>query len=284
MQKEVNMLKKFLLKACGAAGSLYCLNKLSSDITWSWIKLPEVQSWITFARNDFSTDCAAKEVFSSSKVVKSNKEVWDKNWDKMESVNKSEAQVVRTLLFIRHGDYFQSEGHELRGHLNPEGIKQAIYAGKRLKEMVNNGLQIDKFVISTMPRAKESFEAIQQELNTEGIKIETSDIIREGYPCVPVPYKSRHARPEYVAFRDWPRFEAGFRSIFYRPGYQDKDTFEVYVCHANLIRYLVMRALQMPEQAWLRFSLKNASFTQLRVLSNGVVVLDFFGERGHVDC
>lgn len=54
------------------------------------------------------------------------------------------------------------------------------------------------------------------------------------------------------------------------------------VCHANVIRYFVCRALQFPPEAWLRFSLHHASITWLTVMPDGRVSLRLYGDSGHM--
>ncbi len=51
---------------------------------------------------------------------------------------------------------------------------------------------------------------------------------------------------------------------------------------ANVIRYLVMRALQLPEEAWLRTAVYNASITIVEIRANGNVSLRFMGDVGHL--
>uniref|UniRef100_A0A1I8F429 Serine/threonine-protein phosphatase PGAM5, mitochondrial n=1 Tax=Macrostomum lignano TaxID=282301 RepID=A0A1I8F429_9PLAT len=46
---------------------------------------------------------------------------------------------------------------------------------------------------------------------------------------------------------------------------QQSDSYELLVCHANVIRYFVCRALQLPPEAWLRFSLDHASITWVTI-------------------
>ena len=46
---------------------------------------------------------------------------------------------------------------------------------------------------------------------------------------------------------------------------------EIVVCHGNVIRYMALRALQLPPQAWLRMAVNNASYTTLTVRQNGGV-------------
>jgi len=43
-------------------------------------------------------------------------------------------------------------------------------------------------------------------------------------------------------FQDGARIEAAFRKYFYRADTsQEKDSYEILVCHANVIRYFVCR-------------------------------------------
>ncbi|CAE7222806.1 Rabl2 [Symbiodinium pilosum] len=43
---------------------------------------------------------------------------------------------------------------------------------------------------------------------------------------------------------------------------QPQHVYEIYVCHMNLIRYFVMRALQLPPEAWLRLRGDNTGITE----------------------
>lgn len=63
-------------------------------------------------------------------------------------------------------------------------------------------------------------------------------------------------------FQDGARIEAAYRKYFHRADVrQENDSYTLIVCHANVIRYFVCRALQMPGEAWLRLSLNHASIT-----------------------
>lgn len=55
----------------------------------------------------------------------------------------------------------------------------------------------------------------------------------------------------------------------------------VFVCHGNVIRYFVMRALQLPPEAWLRTAVWNASITILEIHPSGKVSLRCMGDVGH---
>lgn len=100
-------------------------------------------------------------------------------------------------------------------------------------------------------------------------------------------------------YEDGARIEAAFRKYFHRADPDQKeDSYHVIVCHANVIRYLVCRsvitflpslnpiivryyrALQIPAEAWLRFSLNHASITWISITPSGRCVLRTFGDSG----
>lgn len=60
------------------------------------------------------------------------------------------------------------------------------------------------------------------------------------------------------------------------------DRYELVVCHGNVIRYSLLRALQLPPQAWLRIAIWNTGITHLYVRSRGIVGIRSMGEVGHL--
>jgi serine/threonine-protein phosphatase PGAM5 len=82
---------------------------------------------------------------------------------------------------------------------------------------------------------------------------------------------------------DGTRIEAAYRKYFHRaPAKQTTDSYELIICHANVIRYFVCRALQFPPEGWLRISLANTSITWIVIRPNGRVVLKALGDSGHL--
>ena len=61
-----------------------------------------------------------------------------------------------------------------------------------------------------------------------------------------------------------------------------KHEYEIVVCHMNVIRYFVLRALQLPPECWLRMGGFNGSITHLRIATDGRVCLEAFGDAGHL--
>lgn len=171
--------------------------------------------------------------------------------------------------------------------------------------------------VSDMARAKETAAIIAAELNrcnnrngrSGGANSPAAVVVQDPDPtlneALPAPIVPRRndvgsledQEMEILENRD--RIEEAFQKYFYRSidvPQQDKaivdnngddDTicqheFEVLVCHANVIRYFLMRALQLPPEAWLRFSLFNCSITHLMVQPNGYVTARLVGDTGHI--
>jgi serine/threonine-protein phosphatase PGAM5 len=58
---------------------------------------------------------------------------------------------------------------------------------------------------------------------------------------------------------------------------------EILVCHGNVIRFLVLRALQLPPDAWLRLVVPHASITTVAITCEGDVLLQGLGDAGHIE-
>lgn len=229
---------------------------------------------------------------------------WDDNWDKRQPVapekdqkeggtldssgadtfdKKSEkvekSTATRNLILIRHGQYDMSASEDAHRILTDLGKVQAKQTGLRLKEM---GVSLDKIVHSSMTRAVETAKIIYSQLSPD-VPMHSCDMLREGAPYRPDPYV-RHWKPtSHQFFQDGARTEAAFRKYFYRASPEQKEnSTEVLICHANVIRYFVCRALQIPPEAWLRMSIGNCSFTFITIRPNGRVSLRGLGDTGHL--
>jgi serine/threonine-protein phosphatase PGAM5 len=79
------------------------------------------------------------------------------------------------------------------------------------------------------------------------------------------------------------RIEAAFRRYIHRADpEQEHDSVDILVCHGNVIRYFICRALQFPPEAWLRFAVHNGSITMLTVNKDGDAIVTALGEAGHL--
>ncbi|XP_059510893.1 serine/threonine-protein phosphatase PGAM5, mitochondrial isoform X1 [Stegostoma tigrinum] len=221
---------------------------------------------------------------------------WDFNWDKREPIslmkpnkkNKDNVEdftaqlenykvkATRHIFLIRHSQYNLSASTDKERILTSLGREQAELTGQRLASL---GLNYDILIHSSMTRAKETATIISKYL--PGLEMMSCDLLREGAPIEPVPPVS-HWKPEAMQYHeDGARIEAAFRRYIHRADLkQENDSYEIIVCHANVIRYFVCRALQFPPEGWLRMCLNNGSITWLTIHPNGRVALRTLGDTG----
>lgn len=217
---------------------------------------------------------------------------WDSNWDCMkpdkealENMTDEEKEgkitkAVRHLYLVRHGQYEMKDDDKDK-ILTELGREQAEITGERLKTLL--GDKVTSFHISTAVRATETGNIILKHFDTEGKPVTYTDILVEGAPCQPVP-EPEYWKPEPWEFnQDGARIEAAFKKYVHRAhASQKEDSHEVVVCHGNVIRYIVCRALQFDPEGWLRMSLANCSITHITIRPNGNVGLRGLGEKGHL--
>lgn len=216
---------------------------------------------------------------------------WDFNWDKRESEKKNNIKLnggdegevcvkpkaIRHLILIRHGQYNTAGNCDKERILTELGRDQAAMTGKRLKEL---DFPYTNLVHSTMTRAIETAKIISEYI--PHVPVKECMLLEEGAPIPPEPPVG-HWKPPHYFHQDGARIEAAFRKYFYRADpKQETDTYTVVVCHANVIRYFVCRALQYPAEGWLRLSLKHASITWLSILPSGRVLLRCYGDAGYM--
>ncbi|KAG8011704.1 Serine/threonine-protein phosphatase PGAM5 [Nibea albiflora] len=221
---------------------------------------------------------------------------WDFNWDKRDpsalsngkkketatedpssEQDNGKPKATRNILLIRHSQYNLSGASDKERILTPLGREQAEFTGKRLAAL---GLKYDVLIHSSMARATETAHIISKHLPGR-VELLSCDLLREGAPIEPVPPVT-HWKPDAVQYHeDGARIEAAFRRYIHRADPKQKeDSYEIIVCHANVIRYFVCRALQFPPEGWLRMGLNNGSITWLTIRPSGRVALRTLGDAG----
>jgi len=218
----------------------------------------------------------------------------------------SKTRGSRHVFLIRHGQYFSKERSDRQKRLTRLGREQLVLTGQRLREV---GFEYDAIVSSTMTRAKESAKIIVDQLrgsdhsknkssstnsssspgelaeerDSPTLPLSVDALLEEGAPLPPDPPLD-FWQPNAAQFRaDGPRIERAFQKYFNKPAEeQEKDSHEIIVCHANVIRYCVCRALQVPPQAWLRMWLNHGSITWLTIRPEGRIVLRALGASGYM--
>ncbi|XP_063289930.1 serine/threonine-protein phosphatase PGAM5, mitochondrial-like [Pelobates fuscus] len=222
---------------------------------------------------------------------------WDWNWDCREPMSlinlkhlegctekerecklqECKSTAVRHIFLIRHGKYDHADSESER-RLTATGREQASLTGQRLALLASEGNNFSCIIYSSLTRSTETADIISK--NLPDIKMCSSSLLHEGPPIRPVPAESKWI-PDLSYFKDGPRIEAAFRKYIHRADpEQTKDSYEIIVCHDNVIRYFVCRALQLPPEAWLRLSLYHGSITKLVIKPDGDVSLKMLGDAG----
>lgn len=184
----------------------------------------------------------------------------------------------RHLFLVRHGQYHNNRKLDRDRCLTRIGREQLKHTGNRLKEI---GVSYSRVVASTMKRAHESAEIILKCIGN--LPMGSDRLLEEGAPIVPEPPLPNWKPKQKQYQTDGERIETAFRKYFRKAdNSQSNDVNEIIVCHANVIRYFVCRALEVQPEAWLRLWLNHGSITWLTVKPSGRVVLNAMGASGYM--
>lgn len=171
----------------------------------------------------------------------------------------------RVLYLVRHGQYETELGNA--GSLTALGVLQARRTGQWLAKL---NLQFDKAYVSTLPRARETAACIGE---STGTAFTESPLLCEGFPT------RVEGHTTGPVTRDRARFEQAFRR-FFSP--EPEPSFELLVCHGNIIRFFVCRALHVPVKNWIMLGTNHAAVTRIVVKSDGTSGVASFNETTHL--
>ncbi len=171
---------------------------------------------------------------------------------------------TRTLIFLRHGQYDAENG----GLLTPLGREQARLTGRYLEHY-----NFDVVWSSTLPRAKETADIVVEHLG--GMRVRHTGLLREGLYTKVEGYNV----PASERREDCARADAAYAKII-RPSRAERK--ELVVCHGNLIRYLMCRALHTPVAKWLRMTTSHCGLTRMVVRDTGAVRVVSYNETSHL--
>ncbi|KHN78826.1 Serine/threonine-protein phosphatase Pgam5, mitochondrial [Toxocara canis] len=144
-------------------------------------------------------------------------------------LQKAKATATRNIFLIRHAQYLIDNEQK---NLTPLGQEQAVLLGKRLAQ---EGLKFDVLIMSSMQRASETDGLILSQMAPLATKVDS--ILEAGAPYPPEP-----PVPQWRPKQKGSRIEAAFRKYIHRASPRQKeDSYEIIVCHGNIIRYFVCR-------------------------------------------
>jgi serine/threonine-protein phosphatase PGAM5 len=174
---------------------------------------------------------------------------------------------TRTLLLVRHGHYAPEDG----GRLTGIGREQAQVTGRWLGGTAG---RVDALWSSTLPRARETATIIARSI-ARAPRIRHTGVLREGmysklrgFDVTEEERDEDRARAEQA----WARFFRTSRA----------DRLEIVVCHGNLIRYFVCRALNVPIARWTRMNSSNCAVTRVLVRDTGAIRVVSYNETAHL--
>jgi len=184
--------------------------------------------------------------------------------------------ATRTIVLVRHGQYVADPAADpkLGPGISPLGVAQAHLVGARLAAYP---VRFDALYVSPMQRARDTAATIAEDF--PGRRFDVVDDLAE---CTPPTRRAdimADEKPEDLAACK-AQLDRVFAKYF-RPA-TDGDRTELFVCHGNVIRYLVTRALAVDSTAWLGMSIGHASITTIRIAGDGSMQVIAVGDVGHL--
>lgn len=188
----------------------------------------------------------------------------------------SDAPAARVIVLVRHGHYVADPAvdEKIGPGLSSLGVAQAHLAGARLAGLPT---AFDARHVSPMQRARDTAAAIAGA--TTGPAFDTLADLAECTPPTRRTEITAGEKPEDLAACQ-ARLERVFAKYFVPAAGTERQ--ELFVCHGNVIRYLVTRALGVDTLAWLEMSVGHASITKIRVEPDGRFKVIAVGDVGHL--
>jgi serine/threonine-protein phosphatase PGAM5 len=189
----------------------------------------------------------------------------------------------RTIYLVRHAqtDVRDEFPDRLGFGLTALGERQARLTGERL-----SALPVRIVHHSSLRRAAETARILAERL--PGVPLCHSRLLWECIPRLPVWGRElfNDISPEILR-RGQRQAELAFAKFFYpAPGFrqvtrQDPGC-EVIVCHGNLLRYFILRALGAPPDLWTNTDTYNCCISEVTVGEDGRLVMLAHNDIGHI--
>ena len=184
--------------------------------------------------------------------------------------------AARTIYLVRHGHYVSDPAadEKLGPGISPIGAAQAHMAGARMAALPT---KFDTFYVSPMQRARDTAAIIGRDF--PGSKF---NVIEDLAECTPPTRDAKIMTGEKP--EDLAACTGALNRVFatyFKPA-QDRARTELFVCHGNVIRSLVVRALGVDADAWLSMSVGHASITKIRIEADGRFKVIAVGDVGHM--
>jgi serine/threonine-protein phosphatase PGAM5 len=186
------------------------------------------------------------------------------------------AAFTRTIYLVRHGAYDteQKGDEDVAKGLTPLGLAQARLVAARLRGLP---VTFSSFTVSPMLRARQTAAVIGQMFPQ--LTPQISPLLREVTPRTWRTDIMKTTTPEAAAAAE-AQLDQAFATFFIPAA--DHDSTDLLVCHGNVIRYLVTKALGVDTQSWLGMAVAHCSLTIIQVTPKGTFKVLAVGDAGHI--
>lgn len=186
------------------------------------------------------------------------------------------ALAARTIYLVRHGHYASdpSIDEQVGPGLSPIGVAQARLAGARI-----GGLPVlfEGLYVSPMQRARDTAAVIASDLQDPRFSV-VDDLAECTPPTRDAAIMAKEDPAKLAACSE--QFDRAF-ARFFQPA-RGRERSDLLVCHGNVIRSMVVRALGVDADAWLAMSVGHASITSIRIQPDGSFKVIAVGDVGHL--
>lgn len=183
--------------------------------------------------------------------------------------------ATKVIVLVRHGHYDVDPKSDPRlgPGLSPLGIAQARLLGARLA----GEAAFDAVRVSPLQRAQDTARVVAQSLNEADLQ--NLDDLAECTPPTHNPSDTADSTPEALKACA-EQLELVFAAEF-KPA-RGQSRRELLVCHGNVIRYLVSKALGLDPKSWLAMSFGHTSVSTIRIEADGSMRMLGAGDLGHL--
>ena len=183
---------------------------------------------------------------------------------------------IHFVYLVRHGIYDRDTSatdDRVSNGLNSLGHEQARLAGARLASL---GVKFDRLISSELLRAKQTADDMGVLLKMTP----TRDALLNECTSTSVNAAIMASeKPADLAACDSVRAVAWQRYFVPSP---DRDTYDVLVCHGNVIRWTLMRAVGGDTKHWSDHDAGNCSLSIIAVRPDGSIRLVMYSDVGHI--
>lgn len=185
-------------------------------------------------------------------------------------------QPLRTIYLIRHGQALTSQTGDdtVVNGLTPLGVVQAKLVASRLRGMP---VEFTSLTASTFLRARQTGGIIHSSLPQ--LRLAFDHLLHETTPRT---WQAEVNKGESEADLDAAEKQLNEAYAKYIRPADGVEANDIVVCHGNVIRYFVTKALGVDTKAWLGLALANCSLTIIQVRSDGKCRVLTVGDAGHI--